>query len=124
MTPVIVMHESKPVLAVATVGSSLIFETVRILLGALGNRLDLKTVMEAPPLLYNLSLGPTRFVPEEAYGPDFLRSLDAAGVHVEGKSRAEVLAIRGTAVVGAVEGGTQVWRSVETPKLFAFASGY
>jgi gamma-glutamyltranspeptidase/glutathione hydrolase len=53
MAPVIVMHGAKPVMAVACVGASLTAETVRTLLGTLGNRLDLQTVMEAPPLLYN-----------------------------------------------------------------------
>ena len=40
MPPVIVMRGEKPVLAVATVGSSLIAETARVLLATLGNRLE------------------------------------------------------------------------------------
>ncbi|MGO4879932.1 MAG: gamma-glutamyltransferase [Bryobacteraceae bacterium] len=132
MAPVIVMRGAKPVMAVATVGASLIAETTRILLGTLGNRLDLKTIMEAPPLLYNFqppkqgetAMRRTQLIPETAYGPDFLHNLEAAGIAVEKKSRIEVLTIKGTAVVGALDSETGVWRSVETPALFGFADAY
>jgi len=109
MAPVIVMRGAKPVMAVSAVGRSLIAETVRILLGTLGNHLDLQTVMEAPPLLFNFqppkgeetAMRRTQFVPEAAYGADFLRNLEAAGTTVEKKSRLEVLTVKGTAAVGA-----------------------
>ena len=131
MAPVIVMDGAKPVMAVATVGSSLIAETVRILLGTFGNRLDLQTVMEAPPLLYNFrpakgeeaAIRRTQFVPEAAYGPEFIRNLEASGIPIQTKSRVEVLTIKGTAVVGAADPGTGIWRSVETPALFGYAGG-
>jgi len=132
MAPVIVMRGAKPVMAVATVGASLIAETARILLVTLSNHLDLQTAMEAPPLLYNYqapkagetALRRTQFVPEAAYGPDFLRNLAAAGVATEKKSRLEVLTIKGTAVVGAANPETGTWRTVETPALFGFADAY
>jgi gamma-glutamyltranspeptidase/glutathione hydrolase len=132
MAPVIVMQGAQPVMAVATVGASLIAETVRILLASFGNRLDLQTVMEAPPLLYNFqppkdgetALRRTQLVPEGAYGADFLRNLKAAGVSTRERSRIEVLTIKGTAVVGAVDPDTGIWRTVETPKLFDFADAY
>lgn len=132
MAPVIVMQGAQPVMAVATVGASLIAETVRILLASFGNRLDLQTVMEAPPLLYNFqppkdgetALRRTQLVPEGAYGADFLRNLEAAGVSTRERSRIEVLTIKGTAVVGAVDPDTGIWRTVETPKLFDFADAY
>ena len=104
-------------------GSSLIAQAVKILLAVLGNRLDLRTVMEAPPLLYNYLLSPL-FVPEGAYGTDFLRNLELAGVRTEAKSKPQVLGIRGTAVVESVAPQTGVWPSVETPMRFDFASGY
>jgi gamma-glutamyltranspeptidase / glutathione hydrolase len=132
MAPVIVMQGAKPVMAVATVGASLIAETVRILLATFGNRLDLQTVMEAPPLLNNFqpqkegetALRRTQLVPEGAYGVDFLHNLEAAGVSTQERSRIEVLTIRGTAVVGSVDPESGTWRTVETPKLFGFADAY
>ena len=132
MAPVIVMRGAKPVMAVSAVSSSLIAEAVRILLGTLGNHLDLQTVMEAPPLLFNFqppkgeetAMRRTQFVPEAAYGADFLRNLEAAGTTVEKKSRLEGLTVKGTAVVGAVDLGTGAWRSVETPAFFDFTGAY
>jgi gamma-glutamyltranspeptidase/glutathione hydrolase len=132
MAPVIVMRGAKPVMAVAAVGASLLAETARILLGALGNHLDLQTVMEAPPLLYNFqppkagetAARRTQFVPEAAYSPDFLSQLEAASVSIEKKSRLEVLTIKGTAVVGAFNPEAGVWRAIETPALFGFADAY
>ena len=132
MAPVIVMQDAKPVMAIASVGSSLLGETVRILLGTFGNRLDLQTVMEAPPLLYNYhapkagetALHRTQFLPEGAYPPDFLKNLAAAGIKTESKSRLDVLILKGTAVVGAVNAETGAWRAIETPALFGFADAY
>jgi gamma-glutamyltranspeptidase/glutathione hydrolase len=132
MAPVIAMRGAKPVMAVASVGSSLIAETTRILLATLGNRLDLQTAMEAPPLLYNFqpakegetALRRIQLVPEAAYGPDFLRDLEASGVSIENQSRNEVLTIKGTAVVAAVNPETGIWRTLETPALFDFADAY
>ncbi len=126
MAPVIVMHAAKPVMAVACVGASLLAETTRILLGTLGNRLDLQTVLEAPPLLYNFQpqKAGIQFVPETAYDFDFLRNLEAAGVHTEKKSRIEVLTIKGTAAVGAINPQTGYWRTIETPALFSLADAY
>jgi len=132
MAPVIVMQDAKPVMAIASVGSSLLAETVRILLGTFGNRLDLQTVMEAPPLLYNYhapkagetALHRTQFLPEGAYPPDFLKNLAAAGIKTESKSRLDVLILKGTAVVGAVNAETGAWRAIETPALFGFADAY
>lgn len=132
MAPVIVMQDAKPVMAIATVGSSLLAETVRILLGTFGNGLDLQTVMEAPPLLYNYrapnagetALHRTQFIPQGAYTPDFLRNLETAGVTTESKSKLDVLILKGTAVVLTAEPENGVWRTMETPALFDFADAY
>jgi gamma-glutamyltranspeptidase / glutathione hydrolase len=126
MAPVIVMRGAKPVMAVASVGASVLAETTRILLGTLGNRLDLQTVLEAPPLLYNFQpqKAGVQFISETAYDPDFLRNLEAAGIRTEKKSRIEVLTIKGTAVVGAINPETGSWRTVETPALFGLADAY
>jgi gamma-glutamyltranspeptidase/glutathione hydrolase len=124
MAPTIVMREGKPVLATAAIGSSLTAETVRMLVGFLGNRLDAATVMAAPPLLYNYE-PPMRelFVPEGAYTRDFLKSLEAAGVAVREKSRSQVAALKGTVVIGLIDPDGHR-RSVETPGVFGFAAAY
>jgi gamma-glutamyltranspeptidase/glutathione hydrolase len=131
-SPVIAMKAGKPDLAVATIGVSLLPETVRLLVGVLSNRLDPLTVMAAPPLLFNLEpmrTGEGTFtkaylVPESAYDPELLQRLRESGVNIEQKSTAEVYGIKGTAVLGAIDLGSGVLRGVETPRVFGFADAY
>jgi gamma-glutamyltranspeptidase/glutathione hydrolase len=51
MTPVIAMEGTKPVLAMASIGASLMPETVRLLVGTMANKLDPMTAMAAHVLL-------------------------------------------------------------------------
>ena len=126
MSPIIVMKESKPVLATAAIGSSLTAETVRLLVGILGNRIDAATVMAAPPLLYNYepSSQGVEFVPEGAYDPEFLKNLATAGVTVRQKTPAQVNTVKGTVVVGLLDRESGTRRSVETPRVVDFAAAY
>jgi gamma-glutamyltranspeptidase/glutathione hydrolase len=126
MSPIIVMKESKPVLATAAIGSSLTAETVRLLVGILGNRIDAATVMAAPPLLYNYepSSQGVEFVPEGAYDPEFLKNLATAGVTVRQKTPAQVNTVKGTVVVGLLDLESGTRRSVETPRVVDFAAAY
>ncbi len=132
MAPVIVVDAGGSALAVASVGSSLVAETVRIILGTLGNHLDPETVMAAPPLLYNfepLKAGETalrreQFVPEKAYSAEFLDNLARAGVRVSTKPVSQVWVLKGTAVMASFDGPHGTRRSVEIPGSFGFAAGW
>jgi len=132
MAPIIVMKGTKPVLATAAIGASLTAETVRLLVGTLGNRLDAATVMAAPPLLFNygpLQHGETamrrvQLVSEGAYDSGFLKSLQEAGVAVQQKSPQDVRNVRGTAVVGAINPNTGRRGSVQALEIFVFATAY
>jgi gamma-glutamyltranspeptidase/glutathione hydrolase len=124
MEPIIVMTGTKPVLATAAIGSSLTAETVRLLVGILGNRLDAAAVMAAPPLLYNYMTPREQFVPQGAYDADFLGSLKAAGVLVRELPNTEVMGLKGTVVMGAINSETGSRQSVETPGVFDFAAAY
>ena len=129
--PVIVMVGKKPRLILATIGTSLVPETVRILLGVLGNHLDPAAVLSAPALLYNPEPGPAgellsrrpQFVPQGAYEINFLKSLEASGVKVEQKPPAQAQGIRGTAAVVTID-RRGIFRSFEHPKLIDFAEAY
>jgi hypothetical protein len=126
------MTGSKPVLAVATIGVSLLPETVRLLVGILANHLDPLTAMAAPPLLLNLEpvkAGEGTFtkpdlVPDGVYDPEFLQCLQKGGGSAEQKSTLEVYGIKGTAVLAAIDAGSGVLRGVETPGVFGFAAAY
>jgi gamma-glutamyltranspeptidase/glutathione hydrolase len=132
MTPAIAMAGTKPVLAVASIGESLLPETVRILVGTLANHLGPLAVMAAPPLLVNnqsekagesFSTKP-ELVPEGAYDSEFLRHLRALGINTEQKSKQEGNTLRGTAVLGMIDPQGSVLRSAETPGVFVFADAY
>lgn len=131
-TPIIVMSGNKPVLALATVGVSEIPEIVRVVLGSVGNHLDLQAVMAAPPLLLNFQ--PPQpgenhtwkrvLVPEGAYNAEFISSLEASGVRIQQKAQAQVLGLRGTAAVATIDPRTGARRSTQNPAIIDFVEIY
>jgi gamma-glutamyltranspeptidase/glutathione hydrolase len=132
MTPVIAMTGAKPILALASVGESLGPETVRLLVTTVANHLDPLAAMAAPPMIVNagpLKEGETfmtapEAILEGAYDPEFLQRLRESGRRVEEKSKQEVNAIKGTAVLGTIDQQSGVLRGVETPGVFGFAAAY
>lgn len=122
----------KPTLAIATIGVSLLPETVRLLVSELGNHLDPLTAMAAPPMLLNFE--PAKpgekpesrpdLIPADAYSPEFLKTLSGAGFRVETKSKYEVFAMKGTAVMGVIDPENGTLRSVEKPEIFGFATAF
>jgi gamma-glutamyltranspeptidase/glutathione hydrolase len=126
MAPVIVVADGKPILAIATIGSSLIPETARLLVGVLGNKLDASAIMAAPPLLLNsdFTKRATVVVPAIGYEPGFLDGLRALGVTVTPLSQQETWNLAGTAVMGTINPKTGARQSMELPTIFSFAGGY
>jgi gamma-glutamyltranspeptidase/glutathione hydrolase len=132
MAPLIAMTGSKSVLAIACVGSSLIPETVRLVVGTLANHLDLLAAMAEPPLLLNMEptkenesfLTKPELIPEGAYDPKFLERLRESGVSIEQKSQTEVYVVKGTAVLGTIDPVSNIKRAGETPGVFGFAAAY
>ena len=132
MAPSIVMEAGKPVLAVAAVGVSLLPETVRIILGIVGNHADPNALLAAPPLLYNYEAPQPgesytwkrQLVPDQAYDSEFLQLLQSSGVNVRKETRAQVLALRGTAAFATVDRTGRILRSAEDPAVIDFADGY
>jgi gamma-glutamyltranspeptidase/glutathione hydrolase len=130
--PIIVMAGNKPALALATVGFSLVPETVRIVLGAVGNHLDPQTVVAAPPLLYNFERPQAgesytwkrQFVPKGAYSAEFLNDLEASGVKLEQKPTEQILGLRGTAALATIDPRTGIRRTFEHPAMIDFADAY
>jgi gamma-glutamyltranspeptidase/glutathione hydrolase len=127
MAPAIVLKAGKPVLAVATVGVSLVPETVRVILGALGNHADPGTLLAAPPLLYNFEAPEPgkswawkrQLVPDGAYDAGFLQQLQSLGVDVREETKAQVLSLRGTAAFVTID--ETGLRSAEDPNVIDFA---
>ena len=132
MAPTIVLRETKPVLATASVGSSEVFETTRILLGMLGNETDCLSILAAPPLLYNFEAPQTgetytwkrQLIPEGAYNLQFRKDLEAFGVKVEQIPKARVWSIKGTTAFGAIDVKSSVRKSAEYPEITDFVEAY
>jgi gamma-glutamyltranspeptidase/glutathione hydrolase len=130
--PVIVMTGNKPSLAVASIGMSLFPETVRIVLGILGNHLSPQAAMAAPALLGNFQpwkpgetlMKRAQVVPAGSYDRYFLMEIRAAGEEIEEEPMQQVFVIKGTAVLGTIEIQSGTRQSVEIPGIFGFASAY
>ena len=127
MAPLILMRNGKPEVAVASIGTSLVPETVRLMLG-MGRGEKPEAVLAAPPLLFNFeamkdAIGDREeLVPAGSYAPELLTQLRALGLHVREVDAQRVLILRGTAVVGSV--GTNGERSgIEVPGVMGFAEG-
>jgi gamma-glutamyltranspeptidase/glutathione hydrolase len=129
MAPVIVTRHT-PVLAAATVGTSLIQETARIVASGLRTDQTLQNVMTAPPLLLNMDptkdpLAPRQVpVPENAYDEPFLAAVDKAGIPVTQLPRERVLTVRGTAATGLIDTATGGLRGTEVPGVAVFVESY
>jgi gamma-glutamyltranspeptidase/glutathione hydrolase len=129
MAPIIALQDGRPVLAVATVGSSLVQENTRVVGGLLASGLDLQTLMAAPPLLLNTGpfvLGQALIdiaepIPAAAYDAKTLQALAAAGIHVREEPLQAVRSVRGTAVVSVINQPGGAHRAVEVPAVMGFA---
>ncbi|HEY3948166.1 gamma-glutamyltransferase [Phenylobacterium sp.] len=120
MAPVLALRGGKPVLAVASVGSSLAQETTRMTAGLLGGG-EPQAWAAAPPLLLALSAAERDAigVPAGAYDAAFRAALAARGVRLREEPMQRALALRGTVAfaVRAADG----WRTAEVPTTTVFA---
>jgi gamma-glutamyltranspeptidase / glutathione hydrolase len=124
----IVMEGANPVLATASIGSSLIPESVRALLGVLGQHQDLATVMGAPPLLSTLDLSgvekpawqKTVSIPQGAYTADFVGKLKALGMNLSEVAPATAGALRGTLAAVEIDPRTGKRTAVNQPGVMVF----
>jgi len=118
MAPLILMRHGKPELAIASIGTSLVPETVRLTLG-LGRGGDSATWLAAPPLLFNFeamkdAIGKRdELVPTGRYPAELLARLRTGGLALRDVDSQRALVLRGTAVVGMLgssgeRGGSEV----------------
>lgn len=124
----IVLDGDRPVLATASIGSSLLPESLRVLVGVLGQKQDLATVMAAPPLL--LSFTPPApgqtpaqqpvSVPEIGYGTGFLGKLKLALPGLTTMPQATVGALRGTLAAVAIDPKTDQRTAVNQKDVLVF----
>lgn len=118
----------KPVLATGSIGSSLVPETIRTLVGVLGQHQDLATVMAHPPLLSRFSLDGKDPPPNErpvslqesAYDPAFIAKLKASGVLMADTTAQMSGALRGTLAAVAIDPATGQRTAADQPGVMVF----
>jgi gamma-glutamyltranspeptidase/glutathione hydrolase len=128
----IVLRNGKPVLATAAIGSGLVPETFKILVGVLGEKRGLAEVQAAPPLLSTFPLRATIAepgindvaVPEGAYDAAFLAQLKAGGLAVHPVPAGTAAAMRGTTAAITFDAKTKSWQAAETPGVLLFGATY
>jgi gamma-glutamyltranspeptidase/glutathione hydrolase len=125
MAPMILMRGDRPAAAIATIGTSLVPETVRLLLGIARGE-DLAAGLGAPPLLLNVedratpAMARAVLVPAGRYPPAFLDRVRAAGLNVREADAQRTLILRGTAVAATfAQSGER--RAAEVPGVLGFA---
>jgi gamma-glutamyltranspeptidase/glutathione hydrolase len=128
----IVFDRDRPILATASIGSSLSPESIRVLFSLLGQHLPLPTVMAAPPVLAAFKLSATDAIathepvpiPEGAYGTGFLAQLKAEGLALSVTPAGEVPTLRGTLAVVAIDPATGGKSAVNEPGVMVYNSAY
>jgi len=124
----IVLTGDKPVLATASIGSSLVPESLRVLLGVIGQKQTLQTVMAQPALLAHLdfSAGSQSLadipvsIPQGAYTADFLAGVKAAAVNIQEVPAATADGLRGTLAAVAIDAHTGRRTAVDQPRVMVF----
>jgi hypothetical protein len=123
MAPMILLRGGNAEAAIATVGTSLVPETVRLMLGIARGE-DLAAGLGAPPLLLNVEdltsplMARDELVPAGRFAPEFLARVRAEGLSVREVDAGRTLVLRGTAVAAALSGER---RAVEVPGVMSFA---
>lgn len=119
---------SKPVLATAPIGSSLVPETIKTVFSVVGQHQDLATVTAKPPLLINfdltgadkpLSSRPIN-VPQGGYDAAYLAKLKAEGLNIVEMPAATASALRGTLSTTAIDPKTGQASSPGVPGVMVF----
>jgi len=124
----IAFEGDSPVLATGSIGSSLVPESIRVLLGVLGQHQDLATLMHAPPLLTNPSMSVTERpawqlpvpIPPGAYSADFIAKLKALGLNLDELPTATVAGLRGTLAAVSIDPQTGQRTAVDQPGIYVF----
>jgi gamma-glutamyltranspeptidase/glutathione hydrolase len=117
---------SRPVLATAPIGSSLVPETIKTVFSVIGQHQDLATVTAKPPLMANLSFTPVPLdkqpvnVPQGAYDADFLARLKAEGLNIVEMPAATAGGLRGTLTTAVIDPRTGVASSPAVPGVMVF----
>ena len=118
---------NKPVLATAPIGSALVPETIKTILGVIGQKQNLSVVTAAPALQIDFSLfaeplaGRPVTIPEGVYDPHFLDQVKALGISLKEIPDATARGLRGTLSTVAIDPVTGQATSPEVTGVMVFS---
>jgi gamma-glutamyltranspeptidase/glutathione hydrolase len=121
----IVLRGNAPILATASIGSSLLPESIRVLVSVLDQHQDLSTVLAEPPLLANFSHPASTaqrpvLVPAGAYESDFLKEGQRLGLNIEEVPQRTANNERGTLAVVEINPKTGQRTGINIPGVMIF----
>jgi hypothetical protein len=116
------------VLATGSIGSSLILESLRVLVGVLGQHQTLPEMMAQPPLLANFSFSADErplaerpvSVEESAYSKDYIAKLKAAGINLADVPQPTAIGLRGTQAAVQIDPTTKQRSAADQPGVMVF----
>lgn len=128
MVQTIVFAGDKPILATAAIGSSMIPETLKLVLSVAGQGLSLDEVQAAPAFLSDFSSNPKKnaakpfgiSIPEGTYPPEFIKALKAKGVKLNLVSAAMANGLRGTVAAVKIDPKAGLRSTTETTGVLLF----
>jgi hypothetical protein len=129
MAPVIALKHRMPAIAAASIGVSVVPETVRAVASAARQDVDLAAVVAAPPLLLNIDPAASPLaarpaaVPRGVYDESFLERLRRLSLEIAEVPSSRTLGLRGTSALAVIDGEGRAARTAETPGVFVFAEG-
>jgi gamma-glutamyltranspeptidase/glutathione hydrolase len=132
MVQTIALRDGKPVFATAGIGSGLVPESLKLILGVLGQKRPLAEVQAAPPLLNNFSIGELEggaskrktVVPQGAYPADFLAKVKEKGLSTVEIPAATSGGLRGTIVAVTADPATGTLSTSDIAGMLIFGDAY
>ena len=107
-------------------------ESLRILVGLIGNKADLETLQAAPPVMYNLIAaepGKSAYergivIPQGSYDAAFVEELEGLNARVTAIPATRASGLRGTVAAVTIDPATAEKRTAETPGVLIFGEAY
>jgi gamma-glutamyltranspeptidase/glutathione hydrolase len=132
MVQTIVFKDKKPILATAAIGASMNPETLRIIVGLIGKKVDLDSLQAAPPVMYNFMIaqpGKPAYdlglvIPNGSYDEAFVKELAGLNAKVTTIPAATASGLRGTVTAVTIDPSTAEKRTAETPAVLIFGAAY
>lgn len=132
MVQTVALRDGKAVFATAGIGSGLVPESLKLILGVLGQKRPLAEVQAAPPLLTNFTIGELEggasgrktVVPEGAYPADFLAKAKDRGLATVAVPAARAGALRGTIVAVTADPATGMLSTSDVEGMLIFGDAY